>query len=342
MVRRSSTRLVLGRVLSRSWGDAAHIGLMVPPTVPAAVANLAVSLWGKIPVNLNYSANQEVVDSSVKQCGITHVLTSAKVLDKFKIVPKGTLILLEDIPKQVPAGDKLWAAAVAKLVPTKLLGAFVPGLRGDRLDAEATVIFTSGSTGDPKGVMLSHRNILSNAHQIEEQVHLQPDEVVLGILPFFHSFGFTVTIWTAHGTGQEGGLPLQSARCPDDRQALRPAQGDPAGRHALVHPVLLEELRAEAVPDAHSPDPRRREAQAGVRPGNQGDPGHRTPGGLWVHGTLSGRCRERPARGRTTGRTHRSRQPAGDGGLPMPGTAIKTIDPESGADLPRAPKGSSP
>ena len=72
--------------------------------MPAAVANLAVSLWGKIPVNLNYSASQEVVDSSIEQCGITHVVTSAKVLDKFKIVPKGTLILLEDIPKQVTAG----------------------------------------------------------------------------------------------------------------------------------------------------------------------------------------------------------------------------------------------
>src|SRR5207244_13623921 len=125
--------LVLGRILTRTWSQAAHVGLMVPPTVPAAVANLAVSLWGKVPVNLNYSASQGVVDSSVDQCGITHVLTSAKVLDKFKIVPKGRLILLEDIPKQVCLADKLWAAAIAKLVPTKALGAFIPGLRVDRV-----------------------------------------------------------------------------------------------------------------------------------------------------------------------------------------------------------------
>ncbi len=195
--------LVLGRVLSRTWGEARHIGLMVPPTVPAAVANLAVSLWGKIPVNLNYSANQSVVNSSIEQCRITHVVTSAKVLAKFKIVPKGTLILLEDIPKRVQLSDKLWAAAVAKLVPTKLLGALVPGLRHNRLDEEATVIFTSGSTGDPKGVILSHRNILSNAHQIQEHVQLKPDEVLLGILPFFHAFGFTVTIWMAMGLGKK-------------------------------------------------------------------------------------------------------------------------------------------
>ena len=70
-------------------GRGPHVGLLVPPTVPAAVANLAVTLWGKIPVNLNYSASQSLVDSSIDQCGITHVLTSAKVLDRFKITPKG-------------------------------------------------------------------------------------------------------------------------------------------------------------------------------------------------------------------------------------------------------------
>ena len=110
------------------WGPAEHVGLLVPPTVPAAVANLAVTLWGKIPVNLNYSASQSLVDASIDQCGITHVLTSAKVLDRFKIIPKGQLILLEEIRKQITLADKLWAAAVARLVPVGLLGAFVPGL----------------------------------------------------------------------------------------------------------------------------------------------------------------------------------------------------------------------
>ena len=60
------------------------------------------------------------------------------------------------------------------------MGAFVPGLDHDQIDARATVIFTSGSTGDPKGVVLSHRNVLSNVHQVEEAVHLKPEEVLLG------------------------------------------------------------------------------------------------------------------------------------------------------------------
>ena len=99
------------------------------PTVPAAVANLAVSLRGKIPVNLNYSASQALVDSSIEQCGITHVLTSSKVLDRFKITPKGKLILLEEIPGKVRLTDKLWAAAVARLVPVRSCPASCPASR---------------------------------------------------------------------------------------------------------------------------------------------------------------------------------------------------------------------
>ena len=125
------------------------------------------------------------------------------MLDRFKITPKGQLILLEDIPKQVRLTDKIWAAAVARLMPIPLLPAFVPGLKNESLDATATVIFTSGSTADPKGVVLSHRNILSNIHQVEEHVHLKPDEVLLGILPFFHAFGFTITIWAGLCLGKK-------------------------------------------------------------------------------------------------------------------------------------------
>ena len=123
----------------------------------------------------------------------------------------------------------------------------MPGLRNESLDATATVIFTSGSTGDPKGVVLSHRNILSNVHQIDEHVHLKPDEVLLGILPFFHAFGFTVTIWTALCLGKKVVYHFNPLDSKDDRQAVRAAPGHAPGRHPHVHAVLLEELRAAAV-----------------------------------------------------------------------------------------------
>ena len=288
---------------------------------------------GRIPVNLNYSANQDVVDSSVDQCAITHVLTSAKVLDRFKIVPKGTLILLEDIPKQVRLADKLWAAAVAKLVPTKALGAFVPGLRGDWLDAEATVIFTSGSTGDPKGVVLSHRNILSNAHQIEEQVRLQPDEVVLGILPFFHSFGFTVTIWTAMALGKKVVYhfnPLDARTigklCDQHKVTLligTPSftrlylkSCDPKQFRTLTHLILgAEKLKPEfarEIKEVLDIEPLEGYGCTELSPVVAVNVPREVelPGGRTVYGNRLGTV-----------------------GLPLPGTAIKTTDPESGEDL---------
>jgi acyl-[acyl-carrier-protein]-phospholipid O-acyltransferase/long-chain-fatty-acid--[acyl-carrier-protein] ligase len=331
--------LVLGRVLSRSWGDAPHVGLMVPPTVPAAVANIAVSLWGKIPVNLNYSASQGVVDSSVDQCGISHVLTSAKVLDKFKIVPKGSLILLEDIPKQVRVADKLWAAAVAKLVPTRALGAFVPGLRDDGLEEVATVIFTSGSTGDPKGVVLSHRNILSNARQVEQQVHLLPEDVLLGILPFFHSFGFTITIWTALCLNKKVIYhfnPLDARTigklCEQYKVTLLVGTPsftryylkscEPRQFQTLTHLLLgAEKLKPELARDIKE--------TLGVVPLEGYGCTELSP----VVAVNVPREVELPG-----GRTVYGNRP-GSVGLPVPGTAIKTVDPDTGANLPPGSEG---
>lgn len=186
----------LARVLKRETGPSPYVGVLIPPTAPGAIANLALCLAGKIPVNLNYTASQAIIDNSIDQCGITHVVTSKRALDKFKLAPKGTMIFLEDIPKRVTGLDKAAAAFVARVAPIAAMPAVLPGLRGDHLDQTATVIFTSGSTGDPKGVVLSNRNILSNVCAIDQAVQLREEEVVVGILPFFHSFGFTVAIWT--------------------------------------------------------------------------------------------------------------------------------------------------
>ncbi len=331
--------LVLGRVLEREWGPAAHFGLMVPPTVPAAVANLAVSLRGKIPVNLNYSASQTLVDSSIDQCGITHVLTSSKVLDRFKITPKGKIILLEDIPPKVRLTDKLWAAAVARLVPVSLLPGFVPGLKGENLDATATVIFTSGSTADPKGVILSHRNILSNVYQIEEHVHLKPEEVLLGILPFFHAFGFTVTIWAGLCLGkkivyhfnpldartigklcEEHGATLLVGTPSFMRLYLKSC--DPKQFRTLTHLLLgAEKLKPELARDIQQAlhiDPVEGYGCTELSPVVAVNVPNDVvmPDGRTLSGNRLGTV-----------------------GQPLPGTAIKTVDPETGADLPPGTEG---
>ncbi len=196
--------VALSRVLGRVLGPEPYVGVLLPPTVHGAMANLALALMGKVAVNLNYTAGQALVDNSIDQCAITRVLTSRRVLDKFKIQPKGELIFLEDLPKKVTTADKVFAGVVAKAVPTAALGMFLPGLRNESLEATATIIFTSGSTGDPKGVVLTHGNILTNVHQFKQQVEMGDDEVIVGVLPFFHSFGYTVTIWAVLGLGFTG------------------------------------------------------------------------------------------------------------------------------------------
>jgi acyl-[acyl-carrier-protein]-phospholipid O-acyltransferase/long-chain-fatty-acid--[acyl-carrier-protein] ligase len=330
---------VLGRVLERLWGPATHFGLMVPPTVPAAVSNLAVSLRGKVPVNLNYSTSQSLVDSSIDQCQITHVLTSAKVLDRFKIVPKGQLILLEDIPKQVRLTDKLWAAAVARVLPIALLPSFVPGLKNESLDATATVIFTSGSTADPKGVVLSHRNILSNIYQVEEHVHLKPEEVLLGILPFFHAFGFTITIWAGLCLGKkivyhfnpldartvgklcdEHGVTLMIGTPSFMRLYMKNC--DPSQFRTITHLLLgAEKLKPELARDIQNAlhvDPVEGYGCTELSPVVSVNVPNDVvmPDGRTLSGNRLGTV-----------------------GQPLPGTAVKTIDPETGADLPAGTEG---
>jgi acyl-[acyl-carrier-protein]-phospholipid O-acyltransferase / long-chain-fatty-acid--[acyl-carrier-protein] ligase len=331
--------LALGRALARTWGRAEHVGLLVPPTVPGAVANLAVTLRGKIPVNLNYSASQSLVDSCIDQCGITHILTSAKVLDRFKIIPKGKLILLEDIRKQITLADKLWAAVVAKVVPLRLLSALVPGLYKDHLDATATVIFTSGSTGDPKGVVLSHRNVLSNVHQVEEAVRLKPEEVVLGILPFFHSFGFTITIWTALCLNKKVVYhfnPLDARTigklCEEHKVTLligTPSftrlylkSCEPRQFKTITHWLVgAEKLKPELARDL--------QAALGIEPLEGYGCTELSP----VVAVNVPRELDLPD-GR---KIHGNR--LGTVGLSLPGTAIKTIDPETMADLPAGTEG---
>jgi acyl-[acyl-carrier-protein]-phospholipid O-acyltransferase/long-chain-fatty-acid--[acyl-carrier-protein] ligase len=331
--------LVLGRVLARQWGPATHVGLMVPPTVPAAVANLAVSLWGKIPVNLNYTASQELVDSSINQCAITHVLTSAKVIERSKITPKGRLILLEEIPAKVRLSDKLWAWAVARLMPISAMAAFVPGLRNEDLDATATIIFTSGSTGDPKGVVLAHRNILANVQQVEEQVHLLPEEVLLGILPFFHAFGFTVTIWTAMCLGKKVVYhfnPLDSRvvgkLCEQHHVTLLVGTPtfmrlylkncEPKQFRTITHLILgAEKLKPELARDIQRTlgiEPIEGYGCTELSPVVAVNVPREVvlPDGRKVHGNRVGTV-----------------------GLPVPGTSIKTVDPDTGADLPAGAEG---
>ena len=184
------------RVLQRHVlaADEKMVGVFLPPSVGGVLANAALSLLKRVPVNLNYTLSEEVVNFCIQECGITHVLSSRRFLEQRPMNLDVEVVYLEDLKEQISGTDKLIAAVQAFLVPAIILDS-VFGLKGVSPDDLNTVIFTSGSTGEPKGVMLSHDNIRSNTDAVDQLFHLTKQDVLLGVLPFFHSFGFTGTLW---------------------------------------------------------------------------------------------------------------------------------------------------
>lgn len=170
------------------------VGLLLPPSVPGALVNFAAMLSGKVPVNLNYTVSEETLASCIQQCEIKTVISSKVFLDKLKLKVPCETILLEELAANPGFGEKLIAFLVALIFPVGLLERSLGRGKKVQLDDLATVIFSSGSTGEPKGVMLSHYNIGSNIEQLEQVFGLGKSDCVLGVLPFFHSFGFTGTL----------------------------------------------------------------------------------------------------------------------------------------------------
>ncbi len=156
-------------------------------------------------MNLNYTLAASAIDYCVKQAGIRTVLSSAKFLEKTELKLNTKVVALEDLKDKVSKVDKLVAFVQGVLLPQFLLSA-VLGLNRVRPDDLLTIIFTSGSTGHPKGVMLSHANISHNVEAIRRAVQLTEDDVVLGILPFFHSFGYSVTLWGVMTLGRAASI----------------------------------------------------------------------------------------------------------------------------------------
>ena len=189
-----SGSVLLARRLRKLWQGQDMVGVLLPPSVPAALVNLAAMLLGKVPVNLNYTASNEVLSSCARQCNLKTVVTARVFLEKVKVEPPAEAIYIEDVAKDPGRGEKLGAALASVLLPWRLLMKFAGCQHRPHLDDIATVIFSSGSTGDPKGVILTHYNVASNVEQLNQVFMIHSDDRILGILPLFHSFGFTGTL----------------------------------------------------------------------------------------------------------------------------------------------------
>jgi acyl-[acyl-carrier-protein]-phospholipid O-acyltransferase/long-chain-fatty-acid--[acyl-carrier-protein] ligase len=199
----SYLKAIVGSMVIRKWlkpqiGEEQNVGVWLPASVGSALTNIALAMLGRTSVNLNYTAGAEAIRSAAKQTGMKTVITSKRFLEKMPLDlgPDIKLIDLEEAKTGISGLQRLRTLLAVFFLPGWFLDRFVLGLSRSKLDDVITIIFSSGSTGEPKGVMLTHRNIAGNADSMITQIALSKSDRIMGILPLFHSFGYTVTFWT--------------------------------------------------------------------------------------------------------------------------------------------------
>ncbi|MBF0447843.1 MAG: AMP-binding protein [Magnetococcales bacterium] len=183
----------LGAVLAKKSHPKERIGILLPTSVAGVVTFFALLAWGRVPVLLNFTSSEHTLISACKTGGITTVITArlfaarAGLTEKLAVVGQSVnLLYLEDLRLEIGLAEKIFG----------LIGLFWPewGRNGfaDDPREQAVILFTSGSEGEPKGVVLSHDNLLCNMVQIRSRIGLRADDLFLNVLPLFHGFGLTV------------------------------------------------------------------------------------------------------------------------------------------------------
>jgi len=187
--------IVLSKVIRKNTQQK-RVGIILPPGKGGLLANVATLLAGKVPVNLNFTAGEKAIRSCIAQAGLDKFITAdpfVRKMNAFPWPPEHDLLLLDRVLPPLKARIGLWLV-LSKILSPSLLASIlkVPKKGGNQ---EAVLLFTSGSSGDPKGVILSHRNLLANVNQFGARIDLRVSDRILGCLPLFHSFGCTVTMW---------------------------------------------------------------------------------------------------------------------------------------------------
>ena len=186
--------IVLSRYLRKQFPNESRIGVVLPPSKAAMIANVAVVLANKVPVGLNFTSGRAAVEACCRRANLRVVISATLAVQRLADFPwpEQTLKLDQVMPKLKNQIIAWWALCL--ITPAALLIRLlnIPQQGGHE---EAVLLFTSGSAGDPKGVILSHRNVLGNVEQFNVLLNATRQDSILACLPFFHSFGCTVTLW---------------------------------------------------------------------------------------------------------------------------------------------------
>jgi len=173
-----------------------RVGIILPPGKAGMIANIAVLFANKVPVNINFTASHEAIRSSIRQADLDRYITAdpfVRKVPEFPWPPNRDLLFVERILPNIKKSIVKWTL-LGKVLPTPVITNLL-GIGKSKGDDEAVLLFTSGSSGEPKGVPLTHRNLLANVCQFGRQICLPENSKLLGCLPLFHSFGSTATLW---------------------------------------------------------------------------------------------------------------------------------------------------
>jgi acyl-[acyl-carrier-protein]-phospholipid O-acyltransferase/long-chain-fatty-acid--[acyl-carrier-protein] ligase len=168
------------------------LGIMMPNSAGSVLAILATLMGGRVPVMINYSTGAAAnCEYAQKKCAFKTIITSRALCQKINCAHVDGMVYLEDVMKSVSLLDKVGAALKARRSPERILKSLHAGDENDNL----LILFTSGSEKDPKGVQLTHRNIVANYESLKKAYDFTGDDVFLANLPYFHVFGQTANLW---------------------------------------------------------------------------------------------------------------------------------------------------
>jgi acyl-[acyl-carrier-protein]-phospholipid O-acyltransferase/long-chain-fatty-acid--[acyl-carrier-protein] ligase len=224
--------LAFSRALEKAAPGREPVGILLPPSSAGIIANLAVLSRGRPIVNLNYTQSPEVLAACVQAAGIRYVLSSrqfetklaARGFDLAALSGAAEIVRMEDLKEGISKFGLLRQLLRAKFLPAWWLE--LTSFRRVRMDDTAAILFSSGSEGTPKGVELSHANMVGNLRQTSTVLNPDRDDVILCALPLFHAFGLTITTLMPLVEG----IPVATQPDPTDARAV----GRACARHKVT------------------------------------------------------------------------------------------------------------
>ena len=314
-----------------------NLGILLPASSAGAIVNMAALAAGKTVVNINFTSSEAAIANALRKADIRCVYTSSRFLEKLRkkgidlgaVFADIEVVHLEALLQGMGKLGSLLLFGLVVTLPTPLLRALFLG-RAAREDT-AAILFSSGSEGEPKGVELSHANIMANLTQVSDVLDTDPDDRIMATLPLFHAFGLTATTFMPLVEG----IPMICH--PDPTDALNVAKAISRhratvlcgtstflrlyARNQRVHPLMLESLRI-VVAGAERLNPEVRDAFS-LKFGKTIYEGYGTTETTPVASV------NLPDRLDTTHWKVQIGSKVGTVGMPLPGTSFRIVDPVS-------------